>query len=200
MQWIVNGGLPKMGNWAPYAGEGASATRIAEFSREQSHAPQTWSHLEQYRGWWKGKLIVKGLQHPDDARRALDLGCDGIIVSNHGGRQFDRGLTPLASLPAIKEAVGAGMAVMLDGGVRRGADILVALASGADFVFGGRAVLYGVAAAGLAGASRAFDILRDELSETMGQIGLTRVEDVNTAALFPSPARREKAASRSEVE
>jgi isopentenyl diphosphate isomerase/L-lactate dehydrogenase-like FMN-dependent dehydrogenase len=183
LQWLVNGGMPRMGNWAPYAGEGASPAKIAEFSRAQSFSPQTWDHLDQYRKWWPGKLIVKGLQHPDDARRALAAGCDGIIISNHGGRQFDRGPTPLDSLPAIKDAVGDKMAVMLDGGVRRGADIAVALASGADFVFCGRAILYGVAAAGLPGAMRAFDILRDELSRTMGQIGRVKIEELDGDAL-----------------
>ncbi len=183
MQWLANGGLPPMGSWAAYAGKGASPRRVAEFMRAQAHTPQTWADLEHYRALWKGKLVVKGLQHPDDARRALGVGCDGIIVSNHGGRQFDRGVTPLESLPAIKDAVGDKLAVMIDGGVRRGADILVALARGADFVFCGRAILYGVSAAGLPGATRAFEILADELSRTLGQIGLTRLDDVTGDAL-----------------
>jgi len=106
-----------------------------------------------------------------------------IIVSNHGVRQFDRAPTPLASLPAIKAAVDGKIAVMLDGGIRRGADIVVALASGADFVFCGRAILYGVAAGGLPGASRAFDILRDELDRTMGQIGRVRIDELDGDAL-----------------
>jgi (S)-mandelate dehydrogenase len=132
---------------------------------------------------WKGKLVIKGVQHPDDARRAMAAGCDGIIVSNHGGRQFDRAPTPLSTLPAIKAAVAGRIAVMLDGGVRRGADIVIALASGADFVFCGRAILYGVAAGGLAGASRSFDILRDELDRTMGQIGRVRIDELQGDAL-----------------
>jgi isopentenyl diphosphate isomerase/L-lactate dehydrogenase-like FMN-dependent dehydrogenase len=151
--------------------------------RSQAHTPQTWIDLERYRGRWKGKLVIKGLQHPDDARRALGVGCDGIIVSNHGGRQFDRAVTPLESLPAIKEVVGDKLAVMIDGGIRRGADILVALARGADFVFCGRAILYGASAAGLPGATRALEILTDELSRALGQIGLTRVDDVTSEIL-----------------
>jgi (S)-mandelate dehydrogenase len=184
LQWLRNGGLPKMGSWAAYAGAGASAERIAEYMRSQQFTPQGWDDLESYRALWKGKLIVKGLQHPDDTRRALELGCDGIIVSNHGGRQFDRGPTPLASLPAIRRAVGDKMAVMIDGGVRRGADVLAALAHGADFVFCGRAIVYGVAAAGLPGANRAFEILTDELRRTLGQIGLIRIADVNGEILW----------------
>jgi (S)-mandelate dehydrogenase len=183
-QWLANGGLPKMGSWAKYAGPNASPDEIARFTRVQAYTPQSWADLEHYRSLWKGKLIVKGLQHPDDARRALSLGCDGIIVSNHGGRQFDRGPTPLASLPGIKDAIGDKMAVMIDGGIRRGADVLAALAHGADFVFCGRAILYGVAAAGLPGATRAFDILNDELKRTLGQIGLTRIADVTSEILW----------------
>jgi L-lactate dehydrogenase (cytochrome)/(S)-mandelate dehydrogenase len=182
-QWLANGGLPPMGSWAAYAGEHASPQHVAEFMRSQAHTPQTWIDLERYRGRWKGKLVIKGLQHPDDARRALGVGCDGIIVSNHGGRQFDRAVTPLESLPAIKEVVGDKLAVMIDGGIRRGADILVALARGADFVFCGRAILYGASAAGLPGATRALEILTDELSRALGQIGLTRVDDVTSEIL-----------------
>jgi L-lactate dehydrogenase (cytochrome)/(S)-mandelate dehydrogenase len=179
LQWVRQGGLPKMGAWAAYAGKGASAEKIAEYMRNQQYTPQSWADFERYRSLWKGRLIIKGLQHPDDAARALALGCDGVIVSNHGGRQFDRGPTPLASLPAIKRAVEGKAPVMIDGGVRRGADILAALAHGADFVFCGRAILYGVAAAGLPGALRGFDILADELKRTLGQIGLKRVADVS---------------------
>jgi isopentenyl diphosphate isomerase/L-lactate dehydrogenase-like FMN-dependent dehydrogenase len=146
LQWVQNGGLPKMGSWAAYAGAGASAERVAEYMRSQQYTPQGWADLEGYRRLWKGKLIVKGLQHPDDARRALALGCDG--------------------------------------GVRRGSDILAALAHGADFVFCGRAIVYGVAAAGLPGAARAFDILTDELRRTLGQIGLTRISDVSGEILW----------------
>jgi (S)-mandelate dehydrogenase len=172
-----------MGAWAAYAGKEASGEDVAAFMVSQFYPVHTWADLDLYRKLWKGKLVIKGLQHPDDARRALVAGCEGIIVSNHGGRQFDRAPTPLASLPAIKAAVEGRIAVMLDGGIRRGADIVVALASGADFVFCGRAILYGVAAGGLAGASRAFEILRDELDRTMGQIGRVRIAELDGSAL-----------------
>jgi L-lactate dehydrogenase (cytochrome)/(S)-mandelate dehydrogenase len=181
--WLRQGGMPKMGAWAAYAPKGASGQQVALFMRSQFYPTHTWADLDSYRRLWKGKLVVKGLQHPDDARRAMAAGCDGIIVSNHGGRQFDRAPTPLATLPAIKAAVGDKLAVMLDGGVRRGADIVVALAAGADFVFCGRAILYGVVAGGLAGASRSFEILRDELDRTLGQIGRVTIDELDCEAL-----------------
>ena len=181
--WLASGGMPKGGAWADYAPPGASGAEVARFKLSQFYPAHTWVDFDSYRRQWKGKLVIKGVQHPDDARRALEAGCDGIIVSNHGGRQFDRAPTPLSTLPAIKTTVGGKIPVMIDGGVRRGADIVVALASGADFVFVGRAILYGAVAGGLPGASRAFDILRDELDRAMGQIGLTRTEDVTGAAL-----------------
>ncbi|MBV9908034.1 MAG: alpha-hydroxy-acid oxidizing protein, partial [Hyphomicrobiales bacterium] len=184
LDWRRQGWMPKMGAWATYAPKGASGEEVALFMRGEMFPVHTWADLESYRALWKGRLVIKGLQHPDDARRAVEVGCDGIIVSNHGGRQFDRAPTPLSTLPAIKATVGDKAAVMLDGGVRRGADILVALATGADFVFCGRAILYGVVAGGEAGASRSFEILRDELDKTMGQIGRVSVDELDRSALM----------------
>jgi isopentenyl diphosphate isomerase/L-lactate dehydrogenase-like FMN-dependent dehydrogenase len=189
LEWFRNGGMPKMGAWAAYAPKDAGGDDVAQFMMSQFFPVHTWRDLERYRGLWKGKLVVKGLQHPDDAKRAVEVGCDGIIVSNHGGRQFDRAPTPLSSLPSIKTAVQGMAQVMIDGGVRRGADIAIALASGADFVVCGRAILYGVAAGGLAGANRSFAILRDELDRTLGQIGCARADELDGGALFD---RREK--------
>jgi isopentenyl diphosphate isomerase/L-lactate dehydrogenase-like FMN-dependent dehydrogenase len=132
---------------------------------------------------WPGKLVVKGLLHPEDARIAFEAGVDGIIVSNHGARQLDRALAPLEALPAIRQVVGERMAVMIDGGVRRGSDIAVALALGADYVFSGRAILYGVVADGAEGASRAVEILRDELSRVMAQLGTDSVRELDSSVL-----------------
>lgn len=184
LQWLQNGGLPKMGSWAAYAGKDPSAEQVAEYMRSQQHTPQGWDDVAAYRAQWKGKLIIKGLQHPDDAKKAVEVGCEGIIISNHGGRQFDRGPTPLETLPLIRQAVGDKIPVMIDGGVRRGADVVAALAHGADYVFCGRAIVYGLSAAGLPGALRGFEILTDELRRTLGQIGLTRVRDVNGEILW----------------
>ena len=119
---------------------------------------------------------------------AAQIGVDGIMVSNHGGRQLDQAPAPLEMLPAICAAVGDKVAVMLDSGVRRGADILTALCLGARFVFVGRATLYGAAAGGLPGAQRAIDILRKEIDLVMGQIGCPSLDGLGPGFLLQPPA------------
>jgi L-lactate dehydrogenase (cytochrome)/(S)-mandelate dehydrogenase len=109
--------------------------------------------------------------HPDDAVRAAALGVDGIVVSNHGGRQLDRAPGPIEVLPAIRAAVGDKLTLMYDSGIRRGSDVIIALCLGAKFVFMGRPTLYGVAAGGVAGASRALQILKQEIGTAMAQLG-----------------------------
>jgi (S)-mandelate dehydrogenase len=173
--WIVDylraGGKPVFANWAPYAGEGASVEAVADFLALQTPSTQTWRDLETYRRLWPRSLIVKGIMHPDDARRAAEIGADGIIVSNHGGRQLDRAPSPIEVFPAIKAAVGDRLTLMLDSGVRRGADIVIAWCLGAQYVFVGRATLYGAAAGGLPGARRAIAILRTEIDLVLAQLG-----------------------------
>jgi len=179
LSYFMNGGLPPLGSWAAYVRAGASANEVAMFQFNQKYPTQTWADVEAYRRIWPGKLVIKGLLHPADALRAQEIGADGIIVSNHGARQLDRAVAPIDVLPSIKAAVGSRLTVMLDGGIRRGADIAVALALGADFVFLGRAVLYGLVARGLDGAKLAMAILADELSRTMAQLGVTEIGQLN---------------------
>ena len=152
--WVVEylrhgGGTPMLQNWQPYAPAGANSEQVYNFARAlQPYNAQTWRDLERYRRLFPRNLVVKGIMSPADAMRSAEIGCDGIIVSNHGGRQLDQAPAPLDVLPAIKEAVGDKLTIMLDSGVRRGADILIALCLGAEFVFMGRPTLYGAAAGG----------------------------------------------------
>ena len=181
--YLMAGGLPKMGNWAPYAGEGADATEIAQFMRSNVCATQLWSDIERYRRNWKGNLVLKGILHHDDARRAADVGVDGIIVSNHGGRQFERAPAPIEVLPGIVEAVGSRLTVMMDSGISQGVDMLIAYALGAKFVFVGRATAWGVIAGGVEGTKRSIAILRGQVDTAMRQIGCSSPAELVDATL-----------------
>ena len=177
--YLRNGGAPTLGNWQPYAPAGSDVHAVLDFVNSQIPASsQTWRELETYRRLWDGPLIVKGVMHPDDAIRAADLGAEGVIVSNHGGRQLDRAPASIDAFPAVKAAVGDRVTLMLDSGVRRGADIIVGLCLGAAFVFVGRAAVYGVVAGGEAGATRVIDILRHQIETNLAQIGVTAIDQL----------------------
>jgi isopentenyl diphosphate isomerase/L-lactate dehydrogenase-like FMN-dependent dehydrogenase len=137
-----------------------------------------WDDLKALRDIWPGKLLVKGLLHPDDAEKSLEHGADGIVVSNHGGRNCDAAPSPIEVLPHIVKAVGDRTTVLFDSGVRRGSDVVKALALGAKMVLIGRSTLYGTAAAGEAGATRALDIYRGEISRAMAQISCNKVSEI----------------------
>lgn len=134
--------------------------------------------LRWLRSAWPGQLFVKGVLGPDDALRCFDAGADGLVVSNHGGRQLDRSPVSLHALPAIRAAVGDHVELMLDSGVMSGADVAAALCAGADFVLLGRAYLYGLMAGGQAGVERALQLLADELRVTMALLGAASVADL----------------------
>ena len=177
LEWIRHG-TPYFNNWAKYAGEGASAEKVADFVARQNRAPMTWKHVERYRELFKGNFVLKGIMHPDDAIRAHSLGVDGIMVSNHGARQLDNAPSPLSVLPAIRDAVGDKMTLMLDGGIRRGLDALIAICMGAKFVFQGRPTLYGVTAGGVPGAAKALGIFRREVDLSLAQMGAATIADL----------------------
>ena len=180
-------GFAMLENWKPYAPEGASALEVGEFMAGQVPANVTWADIERFRALWPRTLILKGVMRTDDALRAAEVGVDGLMVSNHGARQLDRAPSPLDVLPALDAAVGDRMALMLDGGVRRGADVLIALASGAKFVFLGRPTLYGAVAGGPAGAVKAVDLLRDEIAKVMAQIGCPSLDRLGPDFLHWDP-------------
>ena len=183
LEWLRHG-TPYFSNWAKYAGEGASAEKVADLVAYQNRAPMTWKHVERFRSIFKGNFVLKGIMHPDDAVRAHSLGVDGIMVSNHGGRQLDNAPSPLHVLPAISEAVGDKMTVMFDGGIRRGLDAIIALCMGAKFVFQGRPTLYGVTAGGVQGAKTALGIFRKEIDLSMAQMGATKISDLGPQYLM----------------
>ena len=185
LEYVRNGGTPTVGNWVPYAPAGSNSTEVVEFQRSQvpAHA-QTWRDLERYRKLFPRNLMVKGIMNPADAVRCAELGCEGIMVSNHGGRQLDQAPAALDVLPAVKAAVGNRLTVMFDSGVRRGADILIAFCLGAEFVFFGRPTLYGAVAGGLPGVKKAVDIFRNEIDLVMGQIGCQDIKQLGPDFLW----------------
>jgi L-lactate dehydrogenase (cytochrome) len=173
---LLRHGIPHFEN--SYATRGApimSSTVTRDFGK-RDHLD--WSHFARIRDRWNGRLVIKGVMHEDDADIAVRYGADGIIVSNHGGRQLDGTISPLRALPAIVDRVAGQAVVMLDGGVRRGTDIIKALALGAKFVFVGRPFLYAAAIGGEAGVARAAEILKDELRRNVALLGVLRPDEI----------------------
>ena len=142
-----------------------------------------WDDLRALRKLWPHRLLVKGLLHPQDAAMAADCGADGVIVSNHGGRNLDTAISPIEALPEVVDAVGKRVTVLVDSGFRRGTDIAKALAMGAQAVMIGRSTLYGVAAGGEAGAHRAISLLRGEIDRVIALLGCNGVADLSAEHL-----------------
>ncbi|MFD1341268.1 alpha-hydroxy acid oxidase [Litorisediminicola beolgyonensis] len=177
-------GKPNIANYADLL---QAATSYADVQKTLITPGFTWEALERLRDRWKGKLVVKGILHPDDAVRCAEMGCDGIVVSNHGGRQVAFGPPTIEALPAIAKALSGRIKIILDSGIRRGADIVRAKALGADFTLAGRALAFGVGAGGEAGARRAFEILSLELVRTLGQVGTPSFSEVGPSLLSRQP-------------
>lgn len=180
IEYLAYGGVPKFSNLLSAETTAASSAReIALASGAQlADTTQTWHDFEEIRRRWPGKLVIKGVMHPDDASRAMELGADGVLVSNHGGRQLDLAPSPLEVLPAIRAALPASIVVMLDSGIRRGSHVVAAMCLGADFVFAGRAMLYGAIAGRAAGAARSMAIFKREIDLQMGQMGCATTDDL----------------------
>lgn len=143
-----------------------------------------WEYCEQLKNDWNGPVVIKGLLHPKDVRKAIDIGLDGIYVSNHGGRQFNGAPATIDALPAIVQEVNREVPIIFDGGIRSGLDILRALYVGADFVFAGRPFIYGVGAIGQNGGDHVTHILMDDLQNNMVQLGVSNIEEIKDADLF----------------
>jgi L-lactate dehydrogenase (cytochrome) len=174
-RFLADGGAPSMPN---VVGEDGRPLPALDVKDALAGANILWDDLEWIRKLWSGPIVVKGIMTADDARRAVQMGADGIVVSNHGGRQLDGVAASLRVLPGIAEAVKGKTTIFLDSGIRRGGDIAKALCLGADGVLLGRAYAYGLAAAGDAGVTRALEILRADLLRTMKLLGAATVKDL----------------------
>jgi (S)-mandelate dehydrogenase len=181
---ILRHGLPGMANFEGYRFSTPEGTDIATAVGREMDAGLDWEALKRLRELWPRKLLIKGVERPDDAERAASIGCDGVVVSNHGGRQLDGAMPTLEALPAIVNSVGKKMTVLLDGGVRRGVDILKARALGAQAVLTGRATLFGVMAGGEPGARKALEILGSEYERAMKLCGVRSSAEIGRDLIF----------------
>jgi len=175
---IMIHGLPGMANFDGYNFTTPHGTDIATAVGREMDAALDWEAIKRIRQLWPHKLLLKGVERPEDAERAASIGCDGVVVSNHGGRQLDGAAPTLDALPAVARAVGSRITVLLDGGVRRGVDILKARALGAHGVLTGRATLFGAMAGGEPGARRALEILASELERSMQLCGVRSIAEI----------------------
>jgi len=182
---IMRHGLPGMANFDGYKFTTPHGTDIATAVGREMDAALDWEAIERIRRLWPRRLLLKGVERPEDAERAAAIGCDGVVVSNHGGRQLDGAAPTLDALPNVARAVGSRITVLLDGGVRRGVDILKARALGAHGVLTGRATLFGAMAGGEPGARRALEILASELERSMQLCGVPSVREIGPDLLAP---------------
>lgn len=179
---LVRRGMPHFENSAATRGVPIIArAAVRQFSARDK---LTWAHVDQIRRLWQGSLVLKGILSAEDARIAADHAVDGVIVSNHGGRQLDSALAPLHALPAIVQVKG-DMKVMIDGGIRRGTDVLKALALGADFVFIARPFIYAAAIGGQAGVAHAIKLLSHEILQDMALLGVTSLAELGPQSVVP---------------
>ena len=179
----VHGRPLTMGNLEPLLGSNAALADLMGWVSSNFDASVGWKDVEWVREQWKGPLVIKGILDPDDARHAAESGADGLVVSNHGGRQLDGVSSTARALPGIAEAVEGKIAVLVDGGVRSGLDVVRMLALGADFVLLGRAWAYALAAAGEAGVAHVLRLIDAEMRVAMALTGCTKISEVNREIL-----------------
>lgn len=182
LPYVMEGGLPGFPNFPTTADDRGRQHFL-------KNPALNWDHVKEIRAAWPRKLLLKGILSPDDAAKAADLGADGIIVSNHGGNVFDAAYSGLDVLPDIVDRVGERLTVIVDGGIRRGTDVVKAMALGADAVMVGRATLLGLAAAEEAGVKKALDILFKEIDYTLAMMGEPRLSDVDAKHIAPAPCQ-----------
>jgi L-lactate dehydrogenase (cytochrome) len=171
-------GAPSPANFDPHQGG---------FDRHASRAGANWAFLDQLRGQWRGRLIVKGVMHPEDAERIARMGVDAIYVSNHGGRQLDAAPSAISALHQIRQRLGPQFPLVFDSGIRTGEDVVKALSCGANMVMLGRSVLYALAGGGERGLQQWLTSMREELEVALSQLGLSRIQDVGPHNLASVP-------------
>ncbi|HEX9073112.1 MAG TPA: alpha-hydroxy acid oxidase [Pseudolabrys sp.] len=187
---ILRGKSKTFGNLAGHVKGMEGVTSLAQWTNSQFDPALNWKDVEWIKKIWPGKLIIKGILDVEDAKTAVKLGADAIVVSNHGGRQLDGAPSSISALPAVAQAVSSDTEVLFDGGIRTGADMMRALALGARACLIGRAYIYGLGAGGRAGVSKAIDILKNEFSVTMALTGTKRVTDIGPHVLVGGDVKK----------
>ena len=179
----VHGRPHDLGNVSAYRGKPTNLEDYIAWLAANFDPAIAWADLEWIRDIWKGKIVIKGILDPADAREAVSFGADGIVVSNHGGRQLDGVLSSARALPRIVDAVGGQLAILADGGVRSGLDVVRMLALGADAVLLGRAYVYALATAGEAGVAKLLELIAKEMRVAMALTGVTKIGDITSDIL-----------------
>lgn len=189
---ILKGKSRTFGNLATHVKGMDDVNSLAQWISNQFDPALNWKDVEWIKKIWPGKLIIKGILDVEDAKTAVKLGADAIVVSNHGGRQLDGAPSSISALPAIAQAVGSDTEVLFDGGIRTGSDMLRALALGARACLIGRAYVYGLGAGGKAGVAKAIDILKKELGVAMALTGTTRISNIGPQVLVGNETKRKR--------
>ncbi|MEJ2434803.1 MAG: alpha-hydroxy acid oxidase [Pseudolabrys sp.] len=199
---MLKGKRKTFGNLAGHVKGMGNVNQLAKWVADQFDPALSWKDVEWIKKIWPGKLVLKGILDVEDAKTAVKLGADAIVVSNHGGRQLDGAPSSISALPAIADSVGNDIEVLFDGGIRTGADLMRAMGSGARGCLIGRAYIYGLGAGGKAGVKRAIEILKNELSVTMALCGVNKISDIGPqvliggAASAPAAAKKKPAARK----
>jgi len=183
-------GIPGFDNLRAYADKRASLQEVIAFTRREMGGAFTWEEIARYRDRWKGRFVLKGIMHPQDAEQAVSLGADGIIVSNHGGRQIEALPAAIDVLPAVVRQVGGRATVMMDSGVRSGSDVVRAGALGAAAAFAGKAFLWGLGALGEDGPGHVIDLLIQETRAALGQLGAHSLDELRSLSIRHDRALR----------
>ena len=182
LRQLLTRGMPRFENYPPEIADKITSKSFKK-SKILKNETLNWEDIKTLRKAWPGPLVVKGILHPDDAALAAEHGADGVIISNHGGRNLDSSMAPIDVLPEVVDRIGGRKTIIVDSGFRRGSDIVKALALGANAVGIGRATLFGTAAAGEAGAARAIAILREEIDRMLGLTGTLSIDQLNRELL-----------------